>query len=374
MILFFSFFSLTSLLAGPWSTAFSLEEEHKITQDKLLATIPLLKREWKVSFDFKASGFSGLAQVLHLTTGGKGAGSGAKYGDRTPAIWTHSTKGFLISSAVGGRFSYSKYFKALPAAGEWINIQVGQELQGSQMIYYIYIGGKTVFSTRNSKPSEFVDVQVFSSSKWYSPVNGLIKNLVIENKNEELDSPWLKQTVNCMFDWETAFSLPSEHQLKRGSLLTTLPTLTKEWKVSFELRASSYQYKSYAQILQMTIGGKSGNIGDRTPALWIHKTRGVYLTTTLGSKSSVGKFFKTKKPPINEWTSVEISQTRKGSKYIFSFTLKGETLWTVENSDPREFSSVKVFASSDWYVAQAGAIRGFKIENMMPGEYLILYI
>ena len=357
---------MISFLAGPWSTAFSLEEEHKITQDKLLATIPLLKREWKVSFDFKASGFSGLAQVLHLTTGGKGAGSGAKYGDRTPAIWTHSTRGFLISSAVGGRFSFSKFFKALPAAGEWINIQVGQELQGSQMIYYVYIGGNKVFSTRNSKPSEFENVQVFSSSRWYSPVNGFIKNLLIENKNEEPN--------NCKFDWETAFSLPTEHQLKRGSLLTTLPTLAKEWKVSFELRASSYQYKSYAQILQMTIGGKSGNIGDRTPALWIHKTRGVYLTTTLGSKSNVGKFFKTKKPPINEWTSVEISQTRKGSKYIFSFTLKGETLWTVENSDPREFSSVKVFASSDWYVAQAGSIRGFKIENMMPGEYLILYI
>ena len=354
------------LVSGSWSTAYSLQKEQPIGRNQLLTTIPLLMKEWRVSFLFKAKEFDGLSQVLHLTTGGKGAGSGAKYGDRTPAIWTHSTRGFLISSAVGGRFSFSKFFKALPAAGEWINIQVGQELQGSQMIYYVYIGGNKVFSIRNSKPSEFENVQVFSSSRWYSPVNGFIKNLLIENKNEEPN--------NCKFDWETAFSLPTEHQLKRGSLLTTLPTLAKEWKVSFELRASSYQYKSYAQILQMTIGGKSGNIGDRTPALWIHKTRGVYLTTTLGSKSSVGKFFKTKKPPINEWTSVEISQTRKGSKYMFSFILKGETLWTVENSDPREFSSVKVFASSDWYVAQAGDIRGFKIENMMPGEYLILYI
>ena len=108
--------------------------------------------------------------------------------------------------------------------------------------------------------------------------------------------------------------------------------------------------------------------------LWIRKTKEVYLTTTLASKSNVGKFFKTKKPPINEWTSVEISQARKGSKYMFSFILKGEILWTVENSDPREFSWVKVFASSDWYVGQAGDIRGFKIENMMPGEYLIVFI
>ena len=174
---------MTSFLAGPWSTAFSLEQEHTIAQDKLLATIPLLKREWKISFDFKASGFSGLAQVLHLTTGGKGAGSGAKYGDRTPAIWTHSTKGFLIASAVGGKFSYSKYFKALPSTNTWINIEVGQEETAGNMIYYVNIGGKKVFSTRNSRPEEFENVQVFASSSWYSPVNGFIKNLLIENKN-----------------------------------------------------------------------------------------------------------------------------------------------------------------------------------------------
>ena len=148
-----------------------------------MTTIPLLKREWKVSFQFRAKEFDGLSQVLHLTTGGKGAGSGAKYGDRTPAIWTHSTKGFLISSAVGGQFSYSKYIKALPSTGKWVNIEVSQEIEADNMIYSITIGGKTVFSKTNSRPAEFQDVQVFASSSWYSPVNGFIKNLLIENKN-----------------------------------------------------------------------------------------------------------------------------------------------------------------------------------------------
>ena len=118
----------------------------------------------------------------------------------------------------------------------------------------------------------------------------------------------------------------------------------------------------------MTIGGKSGNIGDRTPALWIHKTRGVYISTTLNGKPAVGKSFPTKKPSINEWTTVEISQSKKGSKYMFSLVVKGETLWIVENSEPKEFSDVHVYASSDWYVAQAGSIRGLQIANMMPGR------
>ena len=149
-----------------------------------MTTIPLLKKEWRVSFLFRAREFEGLAQILHLTTGGKGAGSGAKYGDRTPAIWTHSTKGFLISSAVGGKYGYSKYFKGLPSTGEWINIEVGQEMAGEDVIYYIRIAGKRVFSVKNSRPSEFENVQVFASSSWYTPVDGFIKNLLIENKNE----------------------------------------------------------------------------------------------------------------------------------------------------------------------------------------------
>ena len=149
-----------------------------------MTTIPLLKKEWRISFQFKAKKFDGLSQVLHLTAGGKGAGSGAKYGDRTPAIWTHSTKGFLIASAVAGKFSYSKYFQALPTIGTWIDIEVGQEETAGDMIYYVNIGGKKVLSVKNSRPSEFENVQVFASSSWYSPVNGFIKNLLIENKNE----------------------------------------------------------------------------------------------------------------------------------------------------------------------------------------------
>ena len=155
--------------------------------------------------------------------------------------------------------------------------------------------------------------------------------------------------------------------LKRGTLLTTLPILAEMWRVSFEIKPTNYNYNGFAQILQITTGGKSGKIGDRTPALWIHKTEGVYLATTLNGKANEGKFFKTKKPSLNKWTSVAISQVMDGTKYIFSFTIGGESLWSVENTKPKKFYSVQVFASSGWYVAQAGSIRQFKIENILPG-------
>ena len=94
------FSKMSELFAGPWIIAYALSAEHV---NKLLTTLPTLKKEWSVSFDFKASSLaSGITQVLHMTAGGKGYGPGSKYGDRTPAIWISSQRGFYVSSAVEG--------------------------------------------------------------------------------------------------------------------------------------------------------------------------------------------------------------------------------------------------------------------------------
>ena len=157
--------------------------EHQIKRDQQLTTIPKLKKEWRVSFDLKANSFGrGLRQVFHMTIGGKGSGRGSKYGDRVPAVWTHPSRGILVASAVNGRYSYAKWINALPAVGEWINIVIGQEIEDYKMMYFINIGGKKMFSIRNSKPEEFENVQVFTSSAWYSSLDGSIRNLLIKNK------------------------------------------------------------------------------------------------------------------------------------------------------------------------------------------------
>ena len=175
---------------------------------------------------------------------------------------------------------------------------------------------------------------------------------------------------DCSFDWTTSMLLPGEHLLRKNSLLATLPTLTKEWRVTFEFKPKSYNYNGYAQVLQLTIGGLSTNIGDRTPALWMYKKNGVVkvvIATTLNGKVSVSKVLDKKIPVINQWNAVGISQERQGLDYIFSVVMRGETLWSTKNTKPQEFSNVKVFATSNWYVAQSGYIRGLKIENKIQG-------
>ena len=56
---------------------------------------------------------------------------------------------------------------SLPSVGEWIQMKVGQKLEGSRIV-----------STINSLSSEFSNI-------WNTPHGGSIKNLLIENKNED---------------------------------------------------------------------------------------------------------------------------------------------------------------------------------------------
>ena len=165
-----------------WTTAYSMVGNHEIAQNSLLTTLPKMTRGWKVTFEVNPTSHNSRSYVslLHLTIGGKGTGSGAKIGDRNPSIWFHKTKGVLISSALNGKVSYSKFHKNLPPIGEWTKIEVSQSLDSSKYIYSITIGSDQVLSIQNTKPVELSNVKVFAGSPWYSPQRGSIRNLKIE--------------------------------------------------------------------------------------------------------------------------------------------------------------------------------------------------
>ena len=59
-----------------------------------------------------------------------------------------------------------------------------------------------------------------------------------------------------MTKWTTAYSIEGEHQIVRNGLLTTVPKITKEWRVGFEVKPTDFSFRSYASVLHMTIGGK----------------------------------------------------------------------------------------------------------------------
>ena len=154
----------------------------------------------------------------------------------------------------------------------------------------------------------------------------------------------------------------------KNKLLTTLREITKEWRVGFDVYPKSFSAK-YTSVLHMTIGGKgsgSGSmVGDRIPAIWFHKTKGVLVSTALNGKVSYNKVIKDL-PPTRKWTRIEVSQTLVSSKYIFSITIGDEQVFTKQNTKPVDLSDVKVYAGSPWYSGQKGSLRKLKIETKTP--------
>jgi len=50
--------------------------------------------------------------------------------------------------------------------------------------------------------------------------------------------------------------------------------------------------------------------------------------------------------PLNQWTKVEISQTRQNDgSYKFMISVGGDVIREITNTDPREFTDVKVSRS-----------------------------
>ena len=142
--------------------------------------------------------------------------------------------------------------------------------------------------------------------------------------------------------------------------------------MSFEVNPTDFNYRSNASVLHLTFGGKEGKIGDRTPAIWFHKTRGVLISTAMDGKASYSKFFKTLLPPTGKWTKFEVSQSLIQGHYIFRVDIGGNSVFSKPNSKPVELENVKVYSGSPWYEEQKGSIRNLKIEVpaqcVLPGK------
>ena len=163
-------------------------------------------------------------------------------------------------------------------------------------------------------------------------------------------------------EWTTAYSMEGSHEVAKDALLTTLPKLTKEWKVSFEVNPTDYKYTGYASLLHMTIGGNRGQVGDRSPAIWLHKTRGVLVASTIDGKVSYGKTVKPL-PAAGKWTKIKVCQVDDGSRYEFSITIGDKKVFSKTNSKPVDLKDVTVYLGSPWYTNQKGFVRNLKIET-----------
>ena len=158
------------------------------------------------------------------------------------------------------------------------------------------------------------------------------------------------------------FSLPAQHQLKKGSLLTTLQSLGQTWRISFQFYPSNYNSKGWTSLLHLTTGGDLRTYGERTPAIFFHPSYGMVTASAINGNPNYWKSLNIQ-IPLSQWSTIVLSQEKSDGVVTFRIVVNGTEAWSVVNTQPKEFKSVKVYASDPWYEAQPGYIRALTIQT-----------
>ena len=151
-----------------------------IKKNTKIATLGKVEKTYNIEFEIYPLRFDkGWRSILHLTT----SGNQNVYGSRIPGIWFYSTKGgktstLYVCNAINGNKNYCFTTKNVPLKS-WTQIRVGQKLEGSKFIYFIYINNKRVLRMVNTRPMVFENVKMYVGDPWYLPQEAYIRNFKI---------------------------------------------------------------------------------------------------------------------------------------------------------------------------------------------------
>ena len=149
---------------------------HLIKKGYLATKIPVLPKQFEVSFDFQANKrILGFTNILHMTTGGNGA-----WGERIPGFFPLNDK-IYISFSVDGNGNWNFVTPTYPL-NKWIHFKVNQQLEDKKYIYRVYMDGTLLKEHVNKKPQQFKEVFVWVGDIWHNAQPGFVKNLVISSK------------------------------------------------------------------------------------------------------------------------------------------------------------------------------------------------
>ena len=162
-------------------------------------------------------------------------------------------------------------------------------------------------------------------------------------------------------------SCKSEHRLKRGTILATLPKLGKEWTLSLEFKPSDHTHNTTARvanIIQLSESTKSRLSFENTGivSIWTHRVHDFHFSTAVDVGESWSTNFNGTQ--IGQWTTISISQQQvereKCIKYRQFIRIDGKEISRRVNKAPQDYQQVDVFASN-LRRSQPGVIKNFTI-------------
>ena len=161
-----------------------------------------------------------------------------------------------------------------------------------------------------------------------------------------------------------------EAKFQKDNLVATLPTVEKEFMISFEMKTTSYS-AGYHSVFRLEIGN------GLFIAVWFSDDGHGTLVISSFISSTISEEVKSEnRIVLNRWIAVKISQQMYSGIYIYAVEVAGKTLLSKVNSNVQDFSYVAVYASDKDNLPQAGFIRNLKINNGNEGwcfSYKILF-
>ena len=144
----------------------------------------------------------------------------------------------------------------------------------------------------------------------------------------------------------------------RNTTLTTLDILGKEWRVTHDFKPT--KYLSWTSTLHLSIAGNAEQYGDRTPAILPSRPWGkLRIASAVNGDINYWRDFD--QPPVGAWTTIAISQTLEGGKYMYRISIGGEEVHANENTKPIAYQGAQVYASKG--TATPGSIKNLVIET-----------
>jgi len=174
---------LLKLSGAVLHVVFKKDLQFPITKNNQLGVLPYLGRTYEITFELFLNTVSSSAShlsFLHFTTDKDCCG----YGDRTPALWTHSNNKFHVASAINGIGSYSNDFSYQLTTQKWYNFKISQFLNSyGEYVFSVKIDGTLNWDPTNTQPTNFKNVKIFACDPWYNAVDGSMRRLIVKTLN-----------------------------------------------------------------------------------------------------------------------------------------------------------------------------------------------
>ena len=169
-------------------------------------------------------------------------------------------------------------------------------------------------------------------------------------------------------DWTSLYARPDEFELVDDNLLTTLPILPKEWRVSFDLKPTRMENNStdWNNIFQMHVQGSNWpEVGCKIPEVQFNLENKLAIYSAINCETVNLGSDKMPTPVLDTWTSIKIiqKQEKDDGAYSNKVLIDEELLYRTDNSQPQIFENVEVFASKSLSSGYSGLVKNLKIDG-----------